>query len=489
MRTAKSKATTQVTAVGHRLQSEPQQFIVIVEPDENAQAMSTTRLNPNRKVKYATKFSYDIPNSKPLGQKHPVQKKSPRLLPPTPSPPTNYTSIPIIPRDSADSYKEVSDCTTPATPCLLDAALKLGASSIDRENVNQLKREEESRSKIVLQLKEKIRTQAARILVLENERIPQLEELVAEKDAVIEHLQEDLDTLTQIQLDTELKLQASNDLIRKLVVQNEQLQPASPDPTPQPPLQHTEQAKPSSRPQTLNPILTSLSEAHLPSQANKHIQTDSLPVVSPRPLVGVGSRSSVSTHVGDVSFDWTTGHVVSGQMNVLHVVIDVLRGRLLGEGAGGARERRRGGGHGRRGGGKEGDPKDERGPCRGDGAPEGLGGVRAVEVGEVLGDVVIFLRVVGGLLGSVGRWVGRCVCGGHGQEDGEAEVADIVGQAINEVEDTLDGLVVRMLRSMRKITKDTRHHGEQYGHSQLEEFSARIEKIQQVLAGQTHQSS
>lgn len=487
MRTAKSKATTQVTGIGHRLQSEPQQFIVIVEPEENAQAMSTTKLNPNRKVKYATKFSYDVPNSKPPGQKLPVQKKSPRLLHPSTSPPTNYTSIPIIPRDSADSYKEGSDCTTPATPCLLDAALKLGASSVDREHVNQQKREEESRSKIVTQLKEKIRTQAARILVLENQRIPQLEELVAEKDAVIENLQKDLDTLTQIQLDTELKLKASNDLIRKLVVQNEQLQPASPDPTPQPPLTHTEQAKPISRPQTPNPIFPSLPEALPPSQANKHIQTDSLPVVSPRPLVGVGSRSSVSTHVGDVSFDWTTGHVVSGQMNVLHVVIDVLRARLLGGGA--KRETRRGGGQGRRGGEKEGDPKDERGPGRGDGASEGLGEVRAIEVGEVLWDVVVFLRVVGGFLGSVSKWMGRCVCGGHEQEDGEAEVADIVGQAINDVEDTLDGLVVRMLRSMRKIIKDTRHHGEQYGHSQLEEFSARIEKIQQVLAGPTHQSS
>ena len=278
MRSAKTKLIPDPNKESSLKSVKDQKMMVIIHPGEVKKISQASLKSSSQKVKFVTKFSYDNPvlNST---RGIPNSKKSPRLL--NPDRHTDYGSIPILPRDSADSYQPASACTTPPTPCLLEPALTLGSASFPRprpnpnptagqipqqnqpsrppnptrtepvptrtlkqpqtnsdphnhDDQNPDKQQQEQRE-LVEGLKHKVRTQAQRILELERHRpAPDLAEhehkqhdgrgvWTADGDDEVPMLRDEVLRLRQEAGRLQERVAEANAVVRKLVLENEVL--------------------------------------------------------------------------------------------------------------------------------------------------------------------------------------------------------------------------------------------------------------------------
>jgi hypothetical protein len=231
MKSAKGKLKASISQETRWKSRNDKHIVVIVEPEEAKNELQSKELRGEERVKYVTKFNYEaqIPRAR---KDLLIQKKSPRLL--NPSSTVNYSSIPILPRDSTESFKPGTDCTTPPTPCLLEAAFTLGKSSPDNLGVEVHKNiaagssvEFQPRSHgdtgVLASLKEKIRVQAKKVLHLEHEVLPKLQAQLSAQTQKSTCLQDELSTVVEHAQTLEQKLSEANQLISRLILQNEKL--------------------------------------------------------------------------------------------------------------------------------------------------------------------------------------------------------------------------------------------------------------------------
>lgn len=232
MRSAKSKLIHDPNTESSLKFKKDRKMMMIINPGETKADLKTQ----NRKVKFATKFSYENPipvESQPKKtQGKPARLLNQGLL-------TDYASIPIIPRDSTESFQPGSACTSPATPCLLEAALTLGPSPSFSSHPKPSQRQppsahtsapphdQQQHEPLIQSLKAKVRQQAARILQLQQALDTQASAPALPAAAANTNTNNDDEAHTQQLQHLTQRLEEANVLVRRLVLQNERLRAAA----------------------------------------------------------------------------------------------------------------------------------------------------------------------------------------------------------------------------------------------------------------------